>query len=90
MIEAAQQTVRAGCSMTRYFFDFTAQGQSLYDYEGDVFLNPKGACQYAEVIALDLKHRLSGEWDGWAVEVRDAKGRKFLSLPVAVAELMVA
>ena len=79
-----------GAGMTRYFFDFTAQGQSLYDYEGDEFLNPKGACQYAEVIALDLKHRLSGEWDGWSVEVRDAKGRKFLSLPVAVAELMVA
>ena len=76
--------------MTRYFFDFTAQGQSLYDYEGDVFLNPKGACQYAEVVALDLKHRLSGEWADWAVEVRDAKGRKFMSLAVAVAELTVA
>lgn len=80
----------SGSSMTRFFFDFTTQGRSLYDYVGDEFLNPKGACRHAEAIALDLKHRLSGEWAGWSVEVRDASGRKFLSLPIAVAELMVA
>ena|ERR1700691_5799011 len=74
------------CNMQRYFFDFTTRGRFLYDYEGDEFPNPHGAYQYAEAIALDLKHRLSGEWTDWSVEVRDALGRKFLSLPVASVE----
>jgi len=76
--------------MTRYFFDFTTRGQSLYDYKGDEFLNSKDACEYAEAIALDLKHRLNGEWAGWSVEVRNATNQRLLSLPVAVAELIAA
>jgi len=76
--------------MTRYFFDLTTRGQSLYDYKGDEFLNPHGACQYAEVIALHLKCSLNDEWTSWSVEVRNAAGQKYLSLPVAAAEPIAA
>ncbi len=57
------------CGVTRYFFDFTTPGQSLYAYKGDEFLNCQHACQYAEAIALDLKHSLHGECAGWSLEV---------------------
>ena len=70
--------------MTRFFFDLTTRGQSLYDYKGDEFLSCEGARQHAEAIALDLMHRLNGEWAGWSVEVRNATNQKLLSLPVAV------
>ena len=76
--------------MTRFFFDIITGGQSLYDYEGDEFLNPHGACQYAEVIALHLKRSLNDEWIAWSVEVRNAAGQKYLSLPVAAAEQTAA
>ena len=76
--------------MTRFFFDLTTRGRSLYDYKGDEFLNCEGARQHAEAIALDLMHRLNGEWAGWSVEVRNATNQKLLSLPVAVAELIAA
>jgi hypothetical protein len=78
------------CGMTRYFFDYTTQGRSIYDYRGDSFLNSDGACEFAEVIALDLKHSPNNEWVGWSIEVRNAAGTKFLSLPVENAELMAA
>ena len=76
--------------MTRYFFDYTTKGKSLYDYRGDSFLTSQGACEFAEVIALDLKHSPDGDWLGWSIEVRNAEGQKFLSLPVETAGLMAA
>ncbi len=76
--------------MTRYFFDITSAGRSLYDYKGDEFRNSGGARQYAEAIALDLSQRLSGEWAGWSVEIRNAINQKLASLPVAMPELIAA
>jgi hypothetical protein len=76
--------------MTRYFFDITTRGRSLYDYQGDEFRSHQGACQYAQAIALDLKLSLNNEWAGWIVEVRDAVGHKLLSIPVPAAERIAA
>ena len=79
-----------GATMTRYFFDITSGGRSLYDYRGDEFRNSDAARQYAEAIALDLSQRLNGEWVGWSVEICDAINQKLLSLPVAMPELIAA
>jgi hypothetical protein len=76
--------------MTRYYFDFSTRGQLLYDYRGDEFRTHQAACQYAQAIALHLKHSLDDEWASWFVEVRDPAGRKLLSIPVASAELIAA
>lgn len=76
--------------MTRYFFDLKSHVRSIYDYKGDDFLNSQAACEYAEMIALDLKHRLNADWTGWSVEVRSAHGEKLLSLPVTPPELIAA
>jgi len=74
--------------MTRYFFDFKSRNQSFLDYKGEEFRAIENACQYAEEIALDLKHSLNAEWVGWSVEVFNATGQKLFSLPVAAAELV--
>ena len=76
--------------MTRYFFDFTTRDRSLFDYRGDEFLSSRAACEYAEMIASDLKHRPDGEWSGWSVEVRSIEGKKILALPVGSAEPLAA
>ena len=66
----------------RFFFDYTAKDQSLRDYHGDEFLNAHDALDFAEATAQALKSDLNGDWIGWSVEVRDAEGTKYLSLPV--------
>ncbi len=66
----------------RFFFDYTTRDQSLRDYQGDEFLSSKGAFDFAEATAQTLKSSLNGEWIGWSVEVRDANGTKYFSLPV--------
>jgi hypothetical protein len=76
----------------RFFFDYMTKDQSLHDYKGDEFRNPQSALQYAEEIAQHLKHSISGEWIGWRVEVRDAEGAKYFSLPVdsAIGDISAA
>jgi hypothetical protein len=76
--------------MTRFFFDFTTGAQSLYDYRGDEFLNSRAACQFAEMIAEDLKCRRDGKWAGWSVEVRDVEGQKISKIAVGTPELYAA
>ncbi len=76
--------------MMRFFFDYTTKDQSLYDYRGDEFRSPQGAIEFAETIAQDLKHSLSSDWIGWRIEVRNAEGVKFFSLPVDSAEAIAA
>jgi hypothetical protein len=76
--------------MKRFFFDFTTRGQSLYDYRGDEFLSSRAACQYAEVIAEDLKSSRDGKWAGWSVEVRNAEGQKFSVISVGMPERCAA
>jgi len=66
----------------RFFIDYTAEGQSLYDYKGEEFLNSNDAFNFAEATAQALKNNLSGLWKGWSVEVRNAEGKTYFSLPV--------
>lgn len=69
----------------RFFFDYVTRSQSLYDYQGDEFRSAQAAIAFAGFIAEDLKHRLSGEWNDWRLEVRSAEGATLLSLPVESA-----
>jgi hypothetical protein len=66
----------------RFFIDYTAEGQSLYDYKGEEFLSSNDAFNFAEATAQALKNNLSGLWKGWSVEVRSAEGEKYFSLPI--------
>lgn len=66
----------------RFFFDYAARDQAMYDYRGDDFRNPQDAIEFAQAIAEDLKHSLFNDWAGWRVEVRNIEGMKFLSLPL--------
>jgi hypothetical protein len=68
--------------MKRFFFDYTTRDRSLYDYRGDEFPSSQSAIEFAHETAQVLKHSLSGNWVGWSVEVRNADGKKFYSLPV--------
>ena len=71
--------------MTRCFFDYTTKDTSLYDYQGLEFPNSQGAIEFAEAVVEDLKHSLIGEWSNWSIEVRNAEGKKLLSLSVGTA-----
>jgi hypothetical protein len=68
--------------MMRFFFDYTSKDKSLYDYQGDEFLNSQAAIEFAEATVQVLKHSLAGAWIGWSIVVRDAEGKKFYSLEV--------
>jgi len=76
--------------MTRFFFDYTTKDQSLYDHRGDEFANFQSAIEFAQETAQVLTHSLSGDWAGWSIEVRDAQGKKFFSLPVDNAASIAA
>ena len=71
-----------GCCSMRFFIDYTAEGQSLYDYQGEEFLSCNDAFDFAEATAHALKNDLAGLWKGWSVEVRSAEGTKYFSLPI--------
>jgi CheY-like chemotaxis protein len=66
----------------RFFFDYTKKDHSLRDYQGEEFLSPKHAFDFAETTAQMLKNNLTRDWIGWSVEVCDAEGTKYFSLPV--------
>ena len=70
--------------MTRYFFDLGGHNRCLYDFSGREFATLEAASELAELMALDLE--LEGEWDGWAVAIRDAHGGTRLSIPVRNTE----
>jgi len=69
----------------RFFFDFTQKDCSLNDYEGVEFRTFQGARDYADALTCHMRNSLSGEWNGWRVDVRNADGRKFFSMPVRTA-----
>jgi hypothetical protein len=75
-------------AMNRYFFDIANRSQSIYDHKGRELSTPEAAYQLAELIALDLE--VEGEWTGWAVAVRTARGEKYFSVPVREQELSAA
>lgn len=76
--------------MTRFFFDYRTKDRSLYDYCGDEFVSSQSAMEFAQATAQVLTHSLSGDWVGWSIEVRNAEGKKFFSLPVGNAAPIAA
>ena len=69
----------------RLFFDFSQQNRSLYDYEGLEFRTFQSAREYADAITCNMRNSLSGKWIGWRVDVRNADGMTFFSMPVETA-----
>jgi hypothetical protein len=76
--------------MVKYFFDRVGCSRREYDYEGRIFPTPDKARQMAELIALDLGIEPERKWFGWTVDVRNAQGQKFFSVPVCAPELAAA
>jgi uncharacterized protein DUF6894 len=76
--------------MRRYFFDFVGQKRCAYDYNGRDLPTPENAYDLAELIALDLGIEEDDEWTGWSVNVRNAEGREFFSVPVQSSYLAAA
>jgi hypothetical protein len=74
----------------RFFFDYRTRDQALYDYCGDYFQHPQAAIEFAAAIAEDLKNRLTENWVGWSVEVRNAEGTKLSSIAVDADGLVAA
>jgi hypothetical protein len=68
--------------MIRFFFDYRTRDQTLYDYGGHEFPSVQSAEEFAQMIVQDLSYSLTNDWNGWSVEVRNAEGNRFLSLPV--------
>jgi hypothetical protein len=66
----------------RYFLDYKAKDQSLYDYQGEEFMSSKDAFDFAQETAYSLKNTLDAHWAGWSVEVRDSHGKKYFSFQV--------
>ena len=73
----------------RFFFDFTRQNYSLNDYQGLEFHTFQSARDYANAITSQMQNSLRGEWIGWRVDVRNAEGMKFFSMPVKTARAAV-
>lgn len=76
--------------MNRYFFDRVSRSRAEYDYCGRACSTPETARQLAELIALDLEIMDEGSWSGWTVNVSNAVGQHFYSIPVPTADLMAA
>jgi Domain of unknown function (DUF6894) len=68
--------------MTRFFFDYRAKDQSLLDYRGQEFHSIQAALEFAQTTAQDLTLSLAENWAGWTVEVSNAQGERYFSVPV--------
>jgi two-component system, chemotaxis family, chemotaxis protein CheY len=66
----------------RFFFDYKAKHHTIYDYTGEDFTDGHGAFDFAEATVHHLKSSLMHDWNTYSVEVRDAEGKKYFSLPV--------
>jgi hypothetical protein len=74
--------------MHRLFFDIISSGGVLYDFIGQSFRRVSDARQMAELIALDIACKESGDSSPSqrsVVEVRDVHGAKVLTVPVQEA-----
>ena len=76
--------------MRRFFFDYTTNDQSLYDYCGDEFVSLQSAIDFAQATVQVLQHSLAGGWNGWSIEVRNEEGEKFVTLPIGTAGSIAA
>ncbi|HEY6618092.1 MAG TPA: hypothetical protein VIY68_00975 [Steroidobacteraceae bacterium] len=76
--------------MKRFYFDYTTQHRSLYDYCGHGFVSSHSAIDFAQATVEVLRHSLAGGRDGWSIEVRNAQGKKFVAMPIETAEPIAA
>ncbi len=74
----------------QFYLDLLSRGKHLYDYKGNEFLSANDAYDFAQTTAEVLKNQLDGAWNGWSIEVRNAEGRRFFSLPISSLELNAA
>lgn len=65
--------------MKRYFFDLVGN-RSEFDYRGYEMPSAEKALQLAELMATDECSR--GERIGWKINVLDAHGTRYFSVPV--------
>lgn len=70
----------------RFFFDLKSEQETLLDYRGEDFGHHGAAIDFAKAIAHDMTHRMSAQWLGWSVNVRDEGGRQFVSVPIGTTE----
>ncbi len=73
--------------MVRYFFDCIATDQSLYDYKGSEFPSPESARDFAEAMAQNLRDSLNKEWSAWSIDVRNAEGKRLITLPIETSQI---
>jgi len=76
--------------MGKYFFDRVGEGRAEYDYHGHALPTPEKARELAELMACDLEIESDGRWFGWAIDVRNAYGERFFTIPVRSPELALA
>jgi CheY-like chemotaxis protein len=74
----------------RLYLDFKSKSRVLYDYAGDEFLSTEDAYDFAAETADGLKNQLDRAWVGWSIEVRNAEGKKYFTLPLDGAETNTA
>ena len=69
-------------NIMRFFFDYKAKHHSICDYNGEEFKDDHGAFDFAEATVHHLRTSLKDDWNTYSVEVRDAEGKIYFSLPV--------
>jgi hypothetical protein len=77
-------------SQMRFFLDYKTKDQALYDYQGEEFMSPKDAFDFAQETARSLRNKLDADWTGWSVEVRDAHGKTHFSFAVDTGRAVAA
>jgi len=67
----------------RFFFDYKAADHTIHDFKGEDFRDDQSALEFAEATVHQLKASLKADWNAYSVEVHDAEGKKYFSLPIA-------
>ena len=70
----------------RYFFDVNARTSVEYDYSGRWLNSPHQAQEMAILIAMDLACTRVDQPFATEVQVRDAVGQHFFSVPVQMTD----
>jgi hypothetical protein len=74
--------------MTRFFFDVNADGAVEHDYNGRFLPDLSQAQQMAELIAMDLSCTRREASTFMEVQIRDAVGSLFCSVPVRMLDAL--
>jgi hypothetical protein len=71
----------------RFFFDYSSKERRIFDYVGFEFKSSHAAVEFAQEKLQLLANSLTQDWVGWSIEVCNADGAKFCSLPIDVANM---